>query len=129
VNDPIFVPFDPATGPVALQFVDYNSATDLISPAGRTYRRAYGDVAALLDDGYRVAKSVTGWGEFTHLLQVGTGGWALASFRDNADSIMYQAGRDAHRDGAPAPGEYCVEGDAYRAGWYDADEDAQGAEE
>lgn len=37
--------------------------------------------------------------------------------------LMYQAGREAHRDGAPAPGEYCVEGDAYRAGWYDADED------
>jgi hypothetical protein len=49
----------------------------------------------------------------------------LSPGRDNADSIMYQAGRDAHRDGAPAPGEYCVEGDAYRAGWYDADEDAQ----
>jgi hypothetical protein len=48
-----------------------------------------------------------------------------ADLADNADSIMYQAGRDAHRDGAPAPGEYCVEGDAYRGGWYDADEDAQ----
>lgn len=44
--------------------------------------------------------------------------------RLDADTIMYQAGREAHRDGAPAPGEYCVEGDAYRAGWYDADEDA-----
>lgn len=48
-----------------------------------------------------------------------------ADLPDDVDSIMYQAGREAHREGAPAPGEYCVEGDAYRAGWYDADEDAQ----
>lgn len=46
-----------------------------------------------------------------------------ADHKPDADSVMYQAGRKARRDGAPAPGEYCVEGDAYRAGWYDADED------
>lgn len=45
--------------------------------------------------------------------------------RDEAHRIMYQAGRQAYLDGAPAPGEYCVEGDAYRAGWYDADDERE----
>jgi len=64
--------------PQAIQFVDYDSRTDVISPRGKVYigRQA---IAAILDNaGYTVRKPVIGWGQFTHLIQPGSGGWALA---------------------------------------------------
>jgi hypothetical protein len=66
------------TLPTALQYVDYDSRTDVIDPRGKVYD-GYASVRAVLGhDGYEVRKPVVGWGEMTHLIQPGNGGWALA---------------------------------------------------